>query len=152
MDIPFRSLQSEFSNLLALLPVLRGPKSSVRLLFGFPLLLHLYRYTKNFGSSLDLSKDQLPLWPLTLLDYGIIALHYYSDLPSLPLAILSGLLSFYFVRNLHSPTRPFVDPKIDLPMCGLLLYLLPSSNRDLSFFCIRDLVYHLLEICIYARK
>jgi hypothetical protein len=172
--LALRSIQSEMSNVLSLLPVLLTKKTSTKesyltLLMIIPFIIHVYRYYTNFKESYCISKKQKDFYILNLLDYLLIYLHAYNQNDTIMYGIISGCFSFYFIY-IQYPVNPealkltpeavrtdlvprntgIANPIMDIPMILFSLGILyNSSDPNLIFFAIRELTYHLIEIIIY---
>lgn len=141
MSIPIRSLQSSMSNVLASVPVLIDGD----FLMLIPIIFHIIRYIVNFDKSKALSRKQLYLIPLTIIDYIIILYHIKNNKFSIPLGIISGLISFYFIYIEYESLKDHL--LIDILMMVFLFLLKRSSNT--LFFSMREIVYHSLEFFIF---
>ena len=156
--IAIRSFQSEGAHLLALIPAYLSIKNIwIKAILICISLYHVHRYIKYFSIAKTISINQSKLWYINLLDYAIIYLYnyHYSDSASLmipiTLSIISGLISFFFIYIEHGHKKKFSNNIIvDLSIVFILLTLMYfTSNTKLLLFCIRDLIYHLLEFLVF---
>ena len=147
VNIPLRSIFSELSNLLSVV-ILKNNKINKYLLFIFLFIIifHIKRYILNFTNVLIITKTQLLFLPLNLIDYYIIL----TKNNSIIYAIISGIISYYFIYLYHNNSSYLVNYKIDtiiiLILICILIYGIKNNIKELIFFAIRDLTYHLLEL------
>jgi hypothetical protein len=167
-----RSIQSEMSNVFSSLPVFLTPEcrkgdnmnKGLKFLLIIPYIIHIYRYYTNFEKSYIISKKQKGLYLLNILDYIVIYLHVKTQSLKCPTgvsaitlvhSIISGFISFYFIYNEYpvEGSKGIANPIMDIPMILFsLIILYNSSEPNLHFFAIRELVYHILEIMVYYRN
>jgi hypothetical protein len=152
-SVAMRSFQGELSHLLSILPIITSPAVNIRIMsiLYFITIFHLRRYIRYFSIAKEISiKQKNYLW-LNLVDYYIILLAQEKTNLTIPLSIISGIISFFFIFEYHGYKTKFSDNlPVDLFMVSfLLISLYFSNNKNLQFFCIRDLVYHILEFKIY---
>jgi hypothetical protein len=156
--LALRSIQSEMSNVLTLFTVLTasGSSSKESYLMVIPIIIHVFRYYRNFTESYRISKKQKDFYILNLLDYVLIYLHAINQNDTIMYGIISGVISFYFiyiqypVNDLVPRNTGIANPIMDIPMILFSLGILyNSSDPNLKFFAIRELTYHLIEIYLY---
>jgi hypothetical protein len=155
-NIALRSFQSELSHISALPAIIEG-KIVTKLLFIIFFCFHIHRYITNFDEALILSKKQKNLWPFNVIDYTIILLYLLilhkskSNYLLFIFAILSGLLSFFFIYIEHGTKTNFSNNMyVDIFMVVfLILIFFYEKNNKIRFFVIRDLTYHIIEFIYF---
>ena len=150
VNVPIRSLTSEFSHLLMTFPILAS-NTNFKYLLLVPYVFHALRYYRHFDTALEIQKEQRNLWVLTLIDYFIIIFHTTqrtSKIVTCILGILSGVISYYFAYNTRTklPKESKLNSiLVDIVMMTFLIPMLDTNNQCVLFFIISDLVYHILE-------
>ena len=148
IDIPLRSFFSELSNFFSVIYLINNKKISlfINLLLAPFIIDHIIRYSLNFNSMIQITKNQIYYLPLNLIDYYIILNknnNYYY-------AIVSGFISYFFMYKYHKFNKYLLNYKKDILILILLFIMLyngyKNNIKSLIFFCIRDIVYHLLEL------
>ena len=139
--LPIRSIQSGVSHALSVLPLV-GEYNAVLI----PVVYHIIRYVVHLDRSLQVSRDQLPLLPLNILDYILIVNGYRHPIS---MGILSGIISFYFVFEQYDELDNNLQTDVFMVIFLSALWYHSQGESHVTFFCVRDLVYHLLEGMYY---
>ena len=148
LDIPLRSYQSEFSNVLATIMFLKNSKN-YRIILTIVIIFHIYRYFKFREQALKLSKKQMYLNFLFIIDYVLIIIGNHTKNYNIAtvLSLASGLISFFSIYNVHGIKQKFFNLYIDPFMILFAGYVIfNAKNSSELFFGVREMTYHLLEI------
>nr|QBK88793.1 MAG: hypothetical protein LCMiAC01_04750 [Mimivirus LCMiAC01] len=148
INIPLRSYQSEFSNVLTTVMFLKNSKN-YRLILTLVIIFHIYRYFKFRKQALKLSKEQMYLNPLFIIDYILIMIGNHTKNYNIAaiLSLASGLISFFSIYSAHGIKQNFFNLRIDPFMILFAGYIIfNAKNSSEIFFGVREMTYHLLEL------